>query len=255
VEAGYMIRSVHIQGPALHIDGDLNATVPIKVIGAPSNLRSLHFNNAKVDFTTDPVTGDWSSNLKYNLPKVNLPDLSRLSWKYVDNLPEILPSYDDSAWTKADKKTTNNLNSLRTPTSLYGSDYGYNNGVLIYRGHFVATGKESSLKLSTQGGSAFGSSVWINSTYVGSWSGIDAARDNNSTYTLPNLAAGKPYVFTVVVENNGLDGNWVVGQDVMKGPRGILNYTLDGHPQSDVTVCIFSEHVFPDGAFTDCEIF
>jgi hypothetical protein len=97
VEAGYLVRSVYIEGAALHIDGDLNATVPIKVIGAPANTTDLYFNSQKLKFTTDPVTGEWSSTLEYAAPTINLPDLSTLDWKYLDDLPEIQSSYDDSA--------------------------------------------------------------------------------------------------------------------------------------------------------------
>jgi beta-galactosidase GanA len=236
VEAGYLVRSVYIEGTALHIDGDINATVPIKVIGAPSSTKDLHFNSLKLDFNTDPITGEWSSTLPYTAPVISLPDLSTLDWKYVDNLPEVSSSYDDSAWTNADHPTSNNtVFSLLTPTSLFSCDYGYNTGVLIYRGHFTANGQETTLNIETQGGSAFGSSVWLNSSYIGSWPGIDASSAWNSTYTVPNLVSGKSYVFTVVVDNNGLDENWVVGPDEMKDPRGILNYSLDGHAQSDIS--------------------
>jgi hypothetical protein len=236
VEAGYLVRSVAIQGTALHINGDLNATVPIRVLGAPASTKDLHFNGEKLAFKTDPVTGEWSSTLTYKAPKISLPDLSSIPWKYVDNLPEIQSSYDDSAWTVADHTTSNNtLYSLQTPTSLWGPDYGYNTGVLIFRGWFTAQGNESSLALSTIGGSAFGSSVYLNSTYIGSWPGIDAASSDSSTYTLPNLVAGKTYVFTVIVDNNGLDENWIVGEDLMKGVRGILDYNLSGRSQSDIT--------------------
>jgi Beta-galactosidase jelly roll domain/Beta-galactosidase, domain 3 len=235
VEAGYLVRSVDIEGTALHINGDLNATVPIKVIGAPSSVKDLHFNSVKLDFTIDPVTGEWSSTLEYTAPIINLPNLSTLDWKYLDDLPEIQSSYDDSAWTNADLTTSNNPTLLETPTSLYGSDYGYNVGVLIFRGHFVANGQESSFWVYTQGGSAYGTSAWIGSTYIESWPGIDASAANNNTYTLPNLVAGKSYVFTIVVDNNGLDENWVVGPDEMKDPRGILGYELSGHAQSDIS--------------------
>jgi hypothetical protein len=224
-----------MQGVALHIEGDLNATVPIKVIGAPTNAKTLHFNSAKLDFKIDPVTGDWSSTLQYVAPKIEVPSLSSLDWKYVDNLPEIHPSYDDSAWPVANQKTSNNPTGLQTPTSLYSGDYGFHAGALIYRGHFIANGKETALKMLTQGGSAFGNSVWLNSTYVGSWTGTDAALSHNDTYLLPNLVAGKPYVLTIIVDNNGYQESWVVGVDEMKTPRGILNYSLDGHAQSDIT--------------------
>ena len=229
VQAGYLVRSVYIEGTALHIDGDLNATVPIKVIGAPSSTKDLHFNSVKLDFTTDPVTGEWSSTLTYTPPTLNIPDLSTLDWKYVDDLPEIQSSYDDSAWTVANHTTSNNPYTLRTPTSLYSCDYGYNTGVLIYRGHFVANGAETTFSVHTEGGSAYGSSVWIGSTYIGSWPGIDASSDHNDTYTLPNLVSGKTYVITVVVDNNGLDENWTVGPDGMKDPRGTFFSGLYPH--------------------------
>lgn len=107
--------------------------------------------------------------------------------------------------------------------------------MLIFRGHFIATGNESTLYISTQGGSAFGSSVWLNSTYIGSWVGADYAEAKNSTYTLPNLKAGSKYIFTVVIDNNGLDENWTVGTEEMKSPRGILNYVLSGHAKDSIT--------------------
>ncbi|PBP25568.1 putative beta-galactosidase A [Diplocarpon rosae] len=235
VEAGYLVRKVYISNEELHIDGDLNSTVPFRVIGAPASLNSLYFNTAKLDHTVDPVTGDWSATLPYTAPKIELPDLSSLTWKYLDDLPEVKSTYDDTLWTKADHTTSNNPFALLTPTSLYSSDYGYHSGVLLYRGHFTATGNETTFKIRTQGGSGFGSSVWLNSTYIGSWPGTDAALDNNSTYTLPNLSAGQSYVFTVAVDNNGLQENFVVGPDQMKWPRGILDYSLESHAQSDVS--------------------
>lgn len=236
VNAGYLVRSVYIQDVALHIDGDLNATVPIQVIGAPSTVKTLHFNSDKLAFTIDPVTGDWSSTLTYAAPVVSIPDLSSLAWKTIDNLPEIQPAYDDLPWVSADKTTTNNtVQPLLTPTSLFSGDYGFTAGVVLYRGHFTATGSESTIYLDTQGGAAFGSSVWLNSTYVGSWTGTDAGLGNNSTYTLPNLVAGKNYVLTVVVDNNGLHESWVVGTDEMKTPVGIINYALGSRDQTAIT--------------------
>lgn len=236
IEAGYLIRSVSVKGSQLHISGDLNATVPLNILGAPSNTNKLYFNGEELAFSTNPITGEWSSTLRYNTPKISVPDLSSLSWKYLDDLPEIQSSYDDSAWTQADYTTSNNTAySLLTPTSLFASDYGYNSGILIYRGWFIADGSESTFFVHTQGGSAFGSSVFLNSTYLGSWAGASWAADYNSTYTLPNLVAGKTYVLTILVDNNGLDENWTVGTATMKNPRGILNYSLSGRNQSAIT--------------------
>ncbi len=235
VEAGYLVRSVSIEGTSLHIKGDLNSTASIKVIGAPRSTKSLYFNGQMLSIKTNPVTGEWTSTLQYSAPVLDLPELSSLAWKYLDNLPEIQPSYDDSLWTVANQTTTNNPRQLQTPTSLYGSDYGYNTGALIYRGRFTAIGTESSLYVATQGGSGFGSSVWLNDTHIGSWPGNDRSSYHGENYSLPSLKAGKPYVITIVIDNNGLDENWVVGSDGAKDPRGILNYGIANRLQSAIT--------------------
>ncbi|KAK0103956.1 hypothetical protein ONS96_005062 [Cadophora gregata f. sp. sojae] len=235
IEAGYLVREVTLDGSALKITGDLNATAPLKVIGVPKSATQLSFNGKKLSFKTDTVTGEWTSSLEYKKPAVNLPNLSSLKWKYIDSLPEIQASYDDSKWTVADHKTTNNPTALATPTSLYASDYGYNTGALIYRGHFTATGKETTLNLTTQGGAAYGSSVWLGNTYLGSWTGNDKTIIHADIYTLPKLKAGTKYIITAVIDNNGLNENWYVGADDMKTPRGIMNYTLTDHSQTAIT--------------------
>lgn len=235
VEAGYLIRNVSVDGSTLKLDGDLNATVPIRLVGAPASASVLLFNGEVVSYEKTSVTGEWTSTLKYTAPKLDLPDLEQLDWKYIDSLPELHSSYDDSAWKIANNASSNNPTKLTTPTSLYASDYGYHTGVLVYRGHFTATGSESNISLWTQGGSGFGSSVWLNDTYIGSWKGADYAEGHNDTYILPNLTAGKKYVFTVVVDNNGLDENWTVGEDEMKTPRGIIDYSLGTRNKSVIT--------------------
>ncbi|KAJ5575338.1 Glycoside hydrolase family 35 [Penicillium hetheringtonii] len=214
---------------------DFNATTPIEIIGAPSKTKNLVINGKKSHVKVDK-NGIWSGSVEYSAPKIKLPDLKSLKWKSIDTLPELKNSYDDSAWTVASHDhTSNSANPLKSPKSLYSSDYGFHTGVLVYRGHFVANGKEKDFFIHTQGGSAFGSSVWINETYVGSWTGIDADKDSNATYTLPNLKSGKSYVITVVVDNMGLDENWTVGTEEMKDPRGILGYRLSGHSASEIT--------------------
>lgn len=229
------MRGVSLEGSSLKITGDLNSTTSIKIIGAPKSATKLYFNDQRLPFQTNPVTGEWTSTLQYRNPSVRLPNLSSLKWKYVDDLPEIQNAYDDSKWAKADHKTTNNPTALMTPTSLYASDYGYNTGALVYRGHFIATGKETSLNLTTQGGAAYGTSAWIGNEYIGSWTGNDITTLHSDVYVLPNLKKGKEYVITVVVDNNGLNENWYVGTDDMKSPRGILNYTLTGSTQSAIS--------------------
>jgi hypothetical protein len=200
-------------------------------------LSNLNFNNKSIQFTQDSATGVVTSTLQYASPKLQAPQLGDLTWYYLDTLPELSSSYNDSAWTVAAlKKTYNTASKQSTPISLYSSDYGYHTGTLLYRGHFTANGKESTFAIHTQGGSAFGMSAWIGNTYLGSVPGVDVNADANSTFTLPNLTSGKDYIITVVIDTMGLDENWTIGQEQMKRPRGILGYSLAGHTNaSEVT--------------------
>ena len=235
VSGGYLMRNATVSGKTLNLVGDFNATVDIEVIGgAPSKLATLTINGESADFTQDKY-GVVSASVSFE-PDFKAPSLSGIQWKYIDSLPEIQLDYDDSAWPNADLKNSyNDHQALRTPVSLFGSDYGFHTGSLLFRGHFTANGGESNLFMETQGGSAFGSSIWINSDFVGSFDGYDAASDGNKTYTLPNLQSGKDYVITVLIDQLGMDENYVVGENEMKTPRGIIRYDLSGHPDTDVS--------------------
>ncbi|KAJ5581740.1 hypothetical protein N7535_000360 [Penicillium sp. DV-2018c] len=235
VKAGYLVRTAYLEGSNLHLTADFNATTPIEVINAPSKAKNLVINGKKAPVKVDK-NGIWSSSVSYTAPKVQLPTLKDLDWKSIDTLPEIQSSYDDSAWVSADQPSTKNtFFKLKTPTSLLSSDYGFHTGTLLYRGHFTATGDEKTFALQTQGGSAFGSSVWLNDQHIGSWDGISTSADHNATYTLPSLNKDKTYILTVIVDNMGLDENWIVGEEGAKNPRGILDYTLSGRDASAVT--------------------
>uniref|UniRef100_A0A0B7JJ03 Beta-galactosidase n=1 Tax=Bionectria ochroleuca TaxID=29856 RepID=A0A0B7JJ03_BIOOC len=69
--------------------------------------------------------------------------------------------------------------------------------------------------------------------------GVVTATTNvfNGTITadLPTdlLAPGSDQVITVVIDHMGLNGNYVIGEDNLKTPRGILSYSLAGHQASD----------------------
>ncbi|GAB7360574.1 hypothetical protein MBLNU230_g0458t1 [Neophaeotheca triangularis] len=235
VKAGYLMRNATVSHHGMNLVGDFNATTEVEVVGgAPSHLRHFTINGEKAHFHQDH-RGVVKSKVDFD-PHFDVPSLSSLDWKVYDSLPEIKPGYDDSAWPDADlEKTYNDVWEQTTPTSLFGSDYGFNTGVLVYRGHFIANGKESTIFLRTQGGSAFGSSAWINDSFLGAFKGYDAASDGNSTYTLPSLEAGAEYVITVLVDEMGMNQNYVVGADEMKFPRGILAYDLPTHPATDIT--------------------
>lgn len=236
IKAGYLLRNATVSENSLHLWGDVNQTTTIEVVTAPlTSGATLYFNGQQVE-DTQIVDGRLTGTITYSEPEITLPEFTTAEWKYVDSLPEAGDDYDDQLWTILDTTTTNNTRALTTPTSLYASDYGFHSGSLIYRGHFKATGNESNLFLSVSGGNAFSHSVWLNSTYLGSWVGSPAELTHNQTFTFASAPTPNVnYVITVLIDHMGLTENTYIGVEGVKEPRGILNYSLSGHAQSDIT--------------------
>ncbi|KAJ2982782.1 hypothetical protein NUW58_g6371 [Xylaria curta] len=237
VKAGYLMRNATVSDNTLHLRGDVNKTTTIEVISSPLGCGAKLFFNGKSATDIQCIQGRLTGIITYQKPEFALPDLKALDWRYLDSLPEIQDSYDDSGWRTADLDNTNSTRALTTPVSLYAGDYGFHSGSLIYRGSFKGTGNESSLYLSTSGGMTFSHAVWLNSTFLGSWPGDPKEQISNQTFTLPSkLQQGGSYVITVLIDHMGLSQSFLVGLDGVKDPRGILDYQLSDHPsQSDVT--------------------
>ena len=133
VKAGYLLRTVEVNGDTMALTGDLNATTEIEIVGgAPACLNKLTWNGEALSFNQSAI-GIVTATACYTVPNFSIPDLSTLGWKSIDSLPEIQADYDDSLWTQASLTYSNNTaRNLTTPTSLYSSDYGYHTGNLIY---------------------------------------------------------------------------------------------------------------------------
>lgn len=228
VKAGYLLRTAELTGTSLYLTGDINTTTTLELISAPQPVTSIFFNNQSVQ--TSVTSGRLTGTLTYHKPNINLPDLTTLNWHYLNTLPEVRdPTYNDDLWTPCTHTTTANPRNLTTPTSLYASDYGYNGGSLLYRGTFTATGNESSLYLLTEGGYAYGYSIWLNNTFLTSWLGEPLYMFSNQTITFPSsLTPGTTYTLTILIDHLGNDENFPANGDFMKDPRGILDYTLHG---------------------------
>ncbi|KAJ5391927.1 hypothetical protein N7509_007417 [Penicillium cosmopolitanum] len=235
VKGGNLIRSIWIEDQTIRVTGDINATTEIEVISAPMrNLKTIIFNENEVQ-TSRTKSGKLTATLEYNPPKIKIPSLANLDWKFLDSLPEIKPGYDDSKWTPCSKKTTNNPRGLDTPTNLYSMDYGFHTGSLIYRGHFVANGMESLISLNVSGGTGFGHSIWLNETFLGSWTGSGSNTTAIQNLQFPNnLSAGQSYVLTILIDDMGQDEE-APGTDAIKFPHGILSYQLLNHSQTDIS--------------------
>lgn len=234
VKAGYLIRTAELIDSQIRLTGDVNMTTEIEIISSPAeHLEDITFNG-EVLLTSKAPHGKIMGTVRYDPPELNIPVLSDLEWKFLDSLPEIQALYDDSSWTPCTMRSTHNPRPLNTPSSLYSMDYGYHTGSLLYRGHFTANAQESNVWLNISGGTGFGHSVWLNNTFLGSWVGSSINSTAIQNLSLPStLSRGRPYVLTVLIDHMGQDEE-APGTDVIKFPKGILNYGISGHDQSDV---------------------
>ncbi|KAK1516895.1 glycosyl hydrolase family 35 [Colletotrichum costaricense] len=233
VKGPYLLRNATFADGVLHLTGDINATTTLEILGGVPSNSPLTFNGRPLS-NAQWKNGRLQAELVFESPALNLPVFPELQWHSINSLPEISNSYDDSAWTEAALEKSNNPRNLTTPTSLYCSDYGFHGGSLIYRGHFTATANESFFNVTTAGGFAYSHSVWVNDTFLGSFAGDSHTANSTQVFDLAGLKLEGPSVFTVVIDHMGMSMNFWARSDWMKLPRGIVDFSLGGHQQSDV---------------------
>ncbi|KAF8968901.1 glycoside hydrolase family 35 protein [Flammula alnicola] len=254
----YLVRDATLSGSTLALRGDLKTDVRLTVI-APQSIRSITWNGEKVsgDLTASASltqSGGFVGPLLLSpsLTGIKVPQLT--GWKFKDSLPEIQESFNDNSWAIANHTTTN------IPLKpyygdgriLYGCDYGFCENVVLWRGHFNATGTEKSVNLSINGGEAFAASVWANNVFLGTSFGNSTNNRNileetDDKFILPAgaLKAGQDNVITVVQvgslfvtvvislyfdkDNMGLNETDGSNTDSSKSPRGVRGFALDGN--------------------------
>jgi len=173
---------------------------------------------------------------KFNTPWVFFIRLRSLQ-KTADSLPEISSKYSDAAWTVANHTNTTKPTIPSTSVVLYAGDYGYHTGNILWRAQFSATGTETAFKVKVIGGDAFGYSVWVDSTFLGSWEGDAVHSDFEGTFKFPQaLAKGSNHVITILQDHMGYEEDWVAASETFKAPRGILSYSFVGSPSTVVSV-------------------
>ena len=103
----YLVRNATIKGggTTLALRGDLNASVPLTVVG-PKEIDRMTWNGAQVDVESDGrgvLRGKLT--LGYVMRRVEVPELG--GWRYMDSLPEVRKGFDDEGWVIADHTETN----------------------------------------------------------------------------------------------------------------------------------------------------
>ncbi|KAL2824945.1 glycoside hydrolase superfamily [Aspergillus cavernicola] len=219
VSGPYLVRSSRISGTTLALRGDSDGETTVEVF-APRKVKRITWNGKSLK-----VSKSRYGSLKASLakpPSVKLPALD--GWKASDSLPERLPTYDDAgpAWVEANHMTTPNPHKPATFPVLYANEYGFHNGVRLWRGYF--NGSSSGVYLNVQGGNAFGWSAWLNGHFIGSYLGDASIEQANDTLTIPDntlTTDGTPNVLLVVHDDTGHDQTTGV-----LNPRGILEARL-----------------------------
>ncbi|KIW93595.1 uncharacterized protein Z519_06200 [Cladophialophora bantiana CBS 173.52] len=204
-----------------------------EVISAPSEITAAIFNGQLIS-TSVNSQGKLSGAVAFMPPTLSLPNFSERRWYSLHSLPEVDEAYSDEAWPICSTPSTSNPQlNLSTPTSLDASDYGFHTSLLLSCGRFAATRSETSAFLNVSGGWIFGHSVWLSSTYLGSWIGGPSNKTEAETFVFPNgLVAGGNYVLTVLIDRVGQEEE-SPGTDAIESPMGIPSYSLSNRSKTD----------------------
>ncbi|KAG8926693.1 hypothetical protein FRC02_008727 [Tulasnella sp. 418] len=250
VQGPYLVRSASVKGSTIDIVGDIEKDTTLTVVAPTSGISTITFNGKKVTLSSgafSAVKGIFVGKIAVSnsVQNVKVPSLSS-GWRFTDALPEIKSKYSDDKWTVATKKDTNSpykpyYGDADGPV-LYGCDYGYCEGHVLWRGRFTASGSEKAVNLSINGGEAFAASVWLNGKFIKTtygkstypayiWPILDPAlEETDETFTFPAgaLLPGKENVLTVLQDNMGLNQTNDWNAETSKSPRGIRGYKLIG---------------------------
>ncbi|KAF9887419.1 hypothetical protein FE257_010274 [Aspergillus nanangensis] len=220
VQGPYLVRSASLSKTTLALRGDSLNETAVEVF-APKHVNKLTWNGKRLRVARTAY-GSLTATLAPP-PAVSIPSLAKAVWRAKDSLPERLPSYDDSgpAWVDANHMTTQNPSPPATLPVLYADEYGFHNGVRLWRGVF--SGPATGVFLNIQGGAAFGWSAYLNGHFLGAHLGDAATSQANKTLTFPSNAT------STAGENILLIIHDDTGHDQTTGalnPRGILEARL-----------------------------
>jgi beta-galactosidase GanA len=229
-----LVRAGDVRGGTLALQADTSMAGDVEVFG-PAWLRSLTIGGDRV-----PVRRTASGTLLGRTAgpaPVRLPALT--GWRVHDAAPETTPGFDDAQWTVANHTSTPSGYTPKALPVLFADDYGYHYGNVWYRGHFTATGAETTVSLNAITGRNGIYLAWLNGRFLGSASGgVEADSDTDPPNPNPGpadfavpaglLRAGQPAVLSVLVENMGHNDDWIAVDNRFRQPRGLFGASLVG---------------------------
>ena len=226
-----LVRAATVGDGTASVRADTARRGTVEVFG---DARRLTVNGLPV-----PVRATSSGSIEGTLPgpeAVTLPALT--GWRSRGEAPEAAPGFDDSRWTAADHTTTLSPIPPKTLPVLYSDDYGYHSGSVWYRGHFAATGAETSVDLNAITGRRGNYLVWLDGRYLGSAAGGTQADSDPpvnpnpgpGSFAIPAglLRPGGTAVLSVLVQNMGQNDDWIADDTRFRQPRGLVGAAVTG---------------------------
>ncbi|CAE6362056.1 unnamed protein product [Rhizoctonia solani] len=255
----YPVRDARLSSKGeLSLRGDLEKESMLTVIAELGAVRRVFWNGIPVDTMLQDSSTSTSSVLRFQIaPRFGTADIKvpkLTNWRYQDSLPEVKEGFDDSKWIVANNTSTNIPEGPHFGDKvLYGCDYGFCEGAVVWRGRFKGDSGITGVRLVINGGFAFAASVWLNGEFLATTYGNSSNNHNNipetdQVYHFPtgSVAQGEDNIITVVQvmvlpkyacehkaeanyqDNMGLEMTVDWTADSSKSPRGIRGYELIG---------------------------
>jgi hypothetical protein len=171
---------------------------------------------------------------------VDVAPLNDVRWRMKRDDDEITAGFEDQAWpplmaaSQFDPDADDDDSDTHTPSDrstgkrFFGVDsYGFHHGVVWYRGHFTASGRERAFAFSGTSGVDGAAGVWLNGSYLGS-SLANSSGNVGNALQIPasELRLHRDNLISILFENAGHDED--PKHDSPDAPaRGMFAATLD----------------------------
>ncbi|KAH8556835.1 glycoside hydrolase family 35 protein [Umbelopsis sp. PMI_123] len=228
VSGPYLVRSAEISGTRLALTGDTNSTTSIEIV-ASSKVSQVTWNGVNIAVKSTKY-GTLTGKLSGPKNNIQLPDLTKATWKYSPASPETTNDFDDSKWVAADHQTTTNPFPPASLPVLYSDDYGYHTGSLWFRGKFNSSSDITGIKVNATMGDGSAWVAWLNGKYLGGETG-DV---QNFKISKSDLATSDENVLSLLMWTTGHEEDWNVN-DQYKTPRGFTEVSLTGSKNTSIS--------------------
>ncbi|VUC37130.1 unnamed protein product [Clonostachys rosea] len=219
VHGPHLVRRAYLKHDTLLLEGDSDQETAMEIYTTKA-VKRVKWNGKHID-TNETKTGGLRGVIE-GPKEFKVPAFG--AWKSRDTLPERATNYQDSgpAWVHANHTTTTNKYKDATKPYLYSDDYGFHNGIHLWRGRFHGTA--SGVYIRTQGGVTHGWSAYLNGHFLQTNEGTMTNDTASSEIAIPaNITTRNENVLLIVQDNAGHDQ-----LSRSQFPRGIVNATLLG---------------------------